>query len=332
MALSRVLIMGFFLATLPACFTPARVAQAPMPPVRSERIVHARAPAPSGGLQNPYSTVLPYANRKQPIAATLAKQPEETELGPLRIPEETAKEPNLVRPDAVKKPTEPVAVAVLPDPPPAAPVVPDDPPLVVALRYCHEKRINDALDALKSFDPINQEALLTLLPITVRMSEGSLDRGDPEEIAIILEQLQSLITTLQPRAALRMEKLSFCKFARKFGVFEAIEGKPSFRAGDIVDLYAELRNISCEKHQSRMGDFRIRTSSTLEIREAGGNSGWRKEVPKIEFSRTVQHDFYHHYRFELPDLTPGPYLLSVEVADLPTGRKVRQKLEFRVMP
>jgi hypothetical protein len=164
------------------------------------------------------------------------------------------------------------------------------------------------------------------------MSEGSLAQADPQELSIILDQLQTLVSRLQPRAELRLEKLSFCKQIRKFGVFEPIEGKPSFRSGDMVEVYGELRNISCERQPSRNGEFRTRTNSTLEIREAGGNSGWRKEVSKTDISQTAQHDFYHHYRFQLPELSPGPYVLSVEVVDVSTGRKVRQKLDFRVMP
>lgn len=330
-AMCRLLFAGACIAMLPACFTtkPPRVTQATVQATAGRDV---RPQPPVNRLPYAYGSVIPhrdFAKSTETVAKRIEKVPP-----PEPLPIESTKDATVpvldTRPIA-QKVADVAAHSIVVEPPKTmATAAITDPPLVVALRYCYDKRVNDALESLKSFDPVNQEALLTLLPITVRMAEGSLNKADPEEVAIIVEQLQALVTTLQPRAALKLEKLGFCKSIRKFGVFEPLEGKPSFRAGDMVEIYGELRNISCER--GRTGEFRTRTSSTLEIREAGGNSGWRKEVPKVDHSQTAPHDLYHHYRFQLPELAPGPYVMSIEVVDIPTGRKVRQKLEFRVMP
>jgi len=330
-ALCRLLVAGACIATLPACFTttPARVTQPTIKPTAGRDV---RAQPSGNRLPYAYGSVVPYrdpSKSTETVAKRTEKVPPPEDLPIKSTPDSTI--PELDTQPITEKVADVAANSVAVISPKTAPITAaTDPPLVVALRHCYDKRVNDALESLKSFDPVNQEALLTLLPITVRMAEGSLNKADPEEVAIIVEQLQALVTTLQPRAALKLEKLGFCKSIRKFGVFEPLEGKPSFRAGDMVEIYGELRNISCER--GRTGEFRTRTSSTLEIREAGGNSGWRKEVPKVDHSQTAQHDLYHHYRFQLPELAPGPYVMSIEVVDIPTGRKVRQKLEFRVMP
>jgi hypothetical protein len=348
-ALSRVLTIGVLLLSLPACFMnqQGRLGPLPPPPVRE-----AKTAATSTRLPYVYSDVQQYHTPKKPAARVVVRveervrerppvveKPEKIVPPPLDLPiESNAKRDPIpeIRVGPIEKPANNASSKVVvpeehPQTVPVSTAVADS-PLVQALRHCYDKRPNAALDSLKSMDALNQEVLLTLLPITVRMSEGSLAQADPQEVAIILDQLQTLITTLQPKATLRLEQLTFCKNIRKFGVFEPMDGKPAFRAGDMVEIYGELRNISSERHQSKFGEFRTRTQSTLEIREAGGNSGWRKEVPKAELSKSALHDFYHHYRFQLPELTPGPYVLSVEVTDVPTGRKARQKLEFRVMP
>ena len=77
----------------------------------------------------------------------------------------------------------------------------DESPLVQALRHFIDKRPDAAIESIKPFDPENQDILLHLLPLTVRMSEGPLSQADPQEIAALIDQMYGLIQYMQPRAA-----------------------------------------------------------------------------------------------------------------------------------
>lgn len=207
-----------------------------------------------------------------------------------------------------------------------------DPPLIDALRcFMVEKRPDAALDVLKRYDPENQNILLHLLPLTVRMTEGSLSQADPQEVATILDQLQGLMLALRPRAALVMDKACFCRQVRKFGVYEALAERPAFRQGDLVEVYCELRNVSCERYAAQQGEFRTHLQSALEVRDPARGFKIQRKTERADVSHTPQHDYYLHYSFAVKnDMRPGPHVVTVEVVDVPTGRKVSRKLEFVV--
>jgi hypothetical protein len=206
-----------------------------------------------------------------------------------------------------------------------------DPPLVRAMRCYVERRPDDAISYLRSYDAENQEILLSLLPLTIRMAEGSLAQTNPQDIAVAVDQLQSLIQALRPHAALVMDKLCFCRQFRKFGVYEALGARPSFRPGELFEVYFEIRNVTCRHATSPQGEYQTHTKTTLEIRERSGAIKVVKPFDKPESFQTAQHDYYDLYRYQVPpNAPPGTYDLIVEVTDAPTGRKVKQKMEFNV--
>ncbi len=156
-----------------------------------------------------------------------------------------------------------------------------DSPLVAALKCLLEKRPDEIRDKLKSLDPAQREVLMKLLPFTVEVSEGGLASADPHEIAIVVDNLQGLLWALRPRAALVIDKFCFCKRVQKFGRFDPLDNDPSFRPGDMVEVYAEIRNVSSQPHQTKQGDFRTHLRSKLEIRDSAGGVifSWQRASP-----------------------------------------------------
>lgn len=209
-----------------------------------------------------------------------------------------------------------------------------EPPVVAALRCFMDRRPDAALEQLARYDAENQDILLHLLPLTARMAEGPISQADPQELAAVIDQMQGVIMALRPRAALVMDKVCFCRQVRKFGVYESLGEKPSFRRGELVEMYCEVRNIACERTTGAQGEYRTHLQNSLEIREIRDPvRGFRiqRETKKADLCHTPQHDYYLHYSFAIrDDMKPGPYVLTVEVVDVPTGRKINRKLEFVV--
>src|SRR5262249_40083871 len=137
-------------------------------------------------------------------------------------------------------------------------------------------RHDEALNQLRKYDAATQELLLRVLPALAQMHHKGLDRLTPQEIAVLEEQLQSLFNMLRPRLELIIDRMCFCEYVREFGVYKPLPETHVFRAstrdrpGDLVQLYAELRNF-CSEAQ---GDhFETRLSSSVEIRDPSDKTG-----------------------------------------------------------
>lgn len=239
-----------------------------------------------------------------------ASNEETASIGPLTLPEPPAPDP--------------AAPAKLP------PTVTDDSFILTAMKSSMEKRPEALREALRSLDPAQRELLMALIPLTIRVGEGGLTSTDPHDVAVVVDQLQGLLWALRPRAALVMDKFCFCQRIEKFGKFKKLEGKPTFRPGEMVEVYAEIRNVSSQLHRSPQGDFQTHLRSKLQIRNQADEVLFAKECDKPDETLTPQHDYFQHYRLRIPSVRPGTYVLNLEAEDVPTGRKIRQKLEFEV--
>jgi hypothetical protein len=214
-------------------------------------------------------------------------------------------------------------------------------PLVAALRCYLDKRPAEAVEHLKACDRADQEALLCLLPLAVRLSEGSLERARPDEMAAMVDGLRGVETSLEKRAALRIEKMCFCRQARAFGDYEPIpDGQAAFesgsggQAGELIQVYAEVRNFA----SAAQGPFQvIRLTGHAEIRDYAHG----KTVKRIDFDpccdrcRSPRQDYFIRSTFRVPaDLPPGPYVLWIFVEDAlaqPARPAAQRSLDFRVV-
>lgn len=290
------------------------------------------APVP-GKPGSPYAQVRPTKRPADGRQDSLAKTPlpQRPVPEPERLPIEST--PVVAEPDTALSPASQVIVtkpdASAPRTLPAT-VVPGEPAMLSALRCYLDRQPADALRHLSGLAALNQEVLLNLLPLTVRMSEGPLTQADPQEIAAIVDQLQNVVMTLRPRAALVMDRLCFCKKVKRFGIYEALEGRPTFRSGELVEVYAEVRNVTCERPRPDHASFCTHLRSKVEIRDQRGAFGMGNDFDTSDTCHAPQHDYFQHYRFHIPAMSPGAYTLSLEITDVPTGRKVRQAMSFEI--
>lgn len=255
--------------------------------------------------------------------------------------------PGGVKPSSVK-PTAFEASQTKKDPPPLPALEnkgtsPRREPVIDAFQCILDGRHNEALDHLRKYDQGTQEIFLRLLPAMALMTQKTLDQLSAPEIAVLHEQLQSLLVSLRPRTDLQIDKMCFCEWVKAYGIYKPLpEGygflaKTSSRPGELVQLYVQLRNFSSEFSN---GFYTTRLSSKVEIRPQGADPA---SEPIWFFNyddgkqplrcRTLLNDYFNNYSFYVPNIPPGTYALTVQVADetRPDQRRVaRKSVEFRV--
>jgi hypothetical protein len=208
-----------------------------------------------------------------------------------------------------------------------------DPPLLAALRCFLDRRPENALACLQDLHRANQEVLLHLLPLAVRLGERGLDEVEAEEVAVEIEQLENVIALLRPRAALQLDQMCFCRRIDRYGVYEPLPAGYRFRPGELVQLYAEVRNFASTPQE---GAHVTRLASRLEIHDYEGHIVWCRDFPedrqRPDVSRTPRHDYFNQYRFCVPEIPAGAYTLWLYVTDkgCQPQRVARRSLDFRV--
>lgn len=215
-------------------------------------------------------------------------------------------------------------------------------PLQGALQCILENRPHEALNHLKSYDAMTQDFFQRLLPALAQVAQKPLEKMNPEEIAVIQEQLDILVHTLLPRAELVIHKMCFCESVKAFGVYRPLPEGHVFQAGcphrpgDLVQVYVELRNICSECHEKY---HETRLSSYVEVRDPRDPKGpalWKhrfddSKQPLRSLARL--HDYYNNYTFFVPHIPPGSYVLTIQVTDQTRQgepRVARKSIEFKV--
>lgn len=209
-----------------------------------------------------------------------------------------------------------------------------DVPVVGALRCLLEKRPDDAVSRLQGLDKANQEVLLCLLPLAARLGQGALDRASAGELAVMVDQAESVAAPLRRRAPLAIEKMSFCRRIDKFGQYEPLPDNHDFRPGELVQVYAELRNFTC---QTGKCGYETRLGSSVRLTHHVGDREeivWRQDFhdrDRVDCSRSPRRDYFNNYRFCIPDNLPaGRYKLWLKVVDVPTGRSAESSQPLAV--
>jgi hypothetical protein len=236
----------------------------------------------------------------------------------------------------------------LPSAPPIEPVVPLPPevvkrePLADAVQCILESRHDEAVRHLQAYDPQTQDWFLRLLPALSILTRKKIQDLDSGEVAVLHEQLYTLLAALRPKTELTITKACFCvcDSIKGYGDYKPLPDGYAFaawsgtRPGEYVQLYVEVRNFASEL---RRGQYETRLASSVEIRDASGKQMWfhRFEDGKQPRRRRTQiYEDYNSYAFYIPPNMPaGTYSLIVQVADEtnPEIRRVTQKtLELRV--
>jgi hypothetical protein len=216
-------------------------------------------------------------------------------------------------------------------------------PLLAAVRAYVENRPEEAIRHLQGLDRANQDYVLAMLPLLVRGSQMNLAAGNPNDTAVMVDQLQAVAAGMEGKAALRVDKVAFCRKATGFGRYEPWPEAQPYRPNDLAVLYVELRHITSESGAGPNGEgFVSRAVVSLEVRDSGGRlieqtdpTDWRRRVLVARFehtdhTRSPLRDYSRTYRISVPT-QPGVYTVTVEVKDPAGNRTARsQPCEFRV--
>ncbi len=222
--------------------------------------------------------------------------------------------------------------------PPLTPLTnPPEPLLLAAVRAHVEGRPDQAIEIIRRMDKNNQDFVLAVLPILARGASADLT-NDPATAAVLLDQLRGTEDRLEPRAALKIEKVAFCSDVAGFGRFVVRPVANPYRPNERVQLYLELRNLG---NQLTGDGFLTHVHAAVEIRNADDkvvaqiDPNDNRRVPTVKFekrlvTRSPLHDFHVLYGFAAPP-APGVYTVTVQLSD-PTGHRTvkSQPAEFRV--
>jgi hypothetical protein len=213
---------------------------------------------------------------------------------------------------------------------------PAEPPLLTALRCYLDKRPAEAVHLLEGYDKTSQDLLLCLLPLTARLTEGGLRDAKPQEVAVLLDQLDGLAVPLRTRAPLTIDKLYYCRLIKSFGDYDPLPEDHVFHPDDEVHVYVELRNFGSVKREAGPGQSTYVTPlySSAVIYDQDDKKVWRQDIvflrDKPDESRSLRHDYFDHCRFWVPKIPPGTYKLKILVRDETTQRTTQESLKFCV--
>jgi hypothetical protein len=190
----------------------------------------------------------------------------------------------------------------------------------------------DAVLLLQSYSKSNQELLLTLLTVAASLSEAAAKADDTQKtMSANVQALEQCIDDLRRHAALRFDKVCFCQWIDKFGVYEPLPDGHAFLPGSQVHVYVELRNFASE-HKGH--GFETRLASRVKILDSQGNlvpgCEWSfNDRNRPEHSLSLRHDYFINYTLPLPrTMPPGHYKLVLHVDDLPTHRCSEQPMDL----
>ena len=235
-------------------------------------------------------------------------------------------------------------VAEIKPPPAPLPKLPPDSPLVKAVRYLQLHKHEEALDALRQFDPATQELLSNLIQPLVRLSETPVQGMNPDEAALLVEQFTAVSDLLKTKAALTAGRICYCNGFRRYGDIDE-DLRPAFQPGSTARVYVEIKNFLAEPallpgrsaYESQRRGYRIRLLGHWELRDAGNRVVYseqdteRKDLNWVTPHITPPQDYWQIYGIPVPsNLRPGSYTLWIQVTDVPTGRTFRRPIEFRI--
>ena len=149
-----------------------------------------------------------------------------------------------------------------------------------------------------------------------------------------LERVEELRSLVRSRADLMVPKVVLCTAIEGFGRYTPIE-PTEFKAGQKsrVLLYIEVDNFRTEKTPSGM--FRTLLSVRESLLTKSGEELWSMQDANIEdLARQQRRDFYLTIgELTIPKtLSPGEYVLKVEVEDVLAGKINSSVAKFKIVP
>ncbi|HZN35719.1 MAG TPA: hypothetical protein VFB80_17940 [Pirellulaceae bacterium] len=188
------------------------------------------------------------------------------------------------------------------------------------LAYLLADRLDDAVAAVDSLDPPQQEAYKNLMfGLGVWLSPDEAHRT-PLRSAKVLKSLREATADLSMASKLELRNLAFCEKVDSYGWYTEFP-RSEFAPKQQVILYVEVENFAAE-HKSAAG-YETELQGRYEILDASGQIVAERELPlDKEVCRNHRRDYYLWYRIYLPDeIAPGKYRLELSIEDRKAGAK-----------
>lgn len=204
-----------------------------------------------------------------------------------------------------------------------------DPPLVQAIKAFVRNKPEEGIQHLNSFDTATQQLLASLIPVQVRFAQSGLKNIKSVEADSLLEHLSRAAAILRPLATLQANNVAICREVYNFAHISPFKENHEFRPGDMVYLYMELANFTCEPDAK--DGFNISFASNLELHDVNDKIVWQA-TPEDSPDHLLAppQDYYRNFRMFIPNVPPGKYALHVRVADRPTNREVKKTIEMKI--
>jgi len=155
---------------------------------------------------------------------------------------------------------------------------------------------------------------------------------DPQERAAqTVAQMREAIHRLQENAKLELRNVNFSRRIHNFGSYERFE-RDEFSAGQPVLIYSEVDNFKSEPAPD--GQLRTVLRSTIEIYKDGADGQRVASMPfgpTPDLCRNHRRDYFQAHEFSIPqDITPGHYVMRLEVVDVLSQKVVTATRKFTV--
>lgn len=204
--------------------------------------------------------------------------------------------------------------------------------LRLRMMYLIDKQDDKALALDEGMD-IETHAIIQA-QIRAMMASREADGRDPATFANnLLESVENLRTLVRAKADLSVPKVILCKSTEGFGVYEPFSPTefPAGRRQEVL-IYIEVDNFSSEITPKGFSRTLLTLRPSL-LNKKTGEEVWSTTYENIEdLSRGRRRDFFLAVSQTIPaSLSPGDYVLKVEVEDVLVGKINSNFADFKMV-
>jgi len=151
---------------------------------------------------------------------------------------------------------------------------------------------------------------------------------DRRRAAGSLMYLDQARAKLAEMATLEIRNLAFVDSVDGYGTYELHE-KTKFRPGDVVTLYAEIENFSCE---STKEGYRTRLGTSYEVVDKSGKRVDSAQFPEVEdLCQNPRRDFHMQYTVTLPTrIYAEQYEIKLTITDQQSHKIGQASVSFEI--
>jgi hypothetical protein len=199
-----------------------------------------------------------------------------------------------------------------------------DEPLVSALHCLLNNQPKEALKHLEGFEGTTQELCMRLLGVLASLNDKRVEQLSPEEKDTLEKQLEGLGLALRSSSELAITKLCLCEQIDGYRLYKQLPENHVFRPpstpqqqGEYVQVYVELRNITCKPHNN---SFLTSVHGVIRVLDEQGKNVYEHNYDRLGKSQTeirvANPDWFWRGDFWVPKgMPPGKYTLTVEIVD-----------------